>query len=357
MSCSLRQLLFATLFLWAAPLFAGELYYTGFENFTPGNDTIAGTDGWTGSASHAGFQLSGVDAETDHLVSGIGNAAVIGGRATVLPQNVTSRTVNVRRAFNEDPLATNVLYPDGREVVQFYVNFGIQDSTFTGVNPRRDNFEFAFYNSSGQLLAFIQFDNTTLDNQTQVPSQKILRSNWQGAAFNKVDTGTTFFYDVLMQLQIRINFRTNRWTATLDGLDIFADVPFYTGNSAKTFGTIAAQMQIVNSALIPDTLETGLAPGDNYMIFDNFVVRMDPLPEPVFYSLTFSNAGAPQFTWLNEALYKYQVQYRDDLTQAWKNDLPASFSTATITGHSTVFTDSTAAGKTRRFYRVVRTAP
>jgi hypothetical protein len=351
-------LFFSILVLHPRALSAGELYYTGFENFSTGNDTIAGTEDWTGSAPHAGLELSGVDPESEHLVLGIGNAAFIGGNAIVLPPTITSRTVNVRHRFNADPVGQN------QEVVQFHVTFGIKDSTFTGMNPRRDNFEFAFYNfnpanpnGSNYLLAFIQFDNTTLDMLTQAPAQKIWRSNWNSATvrFDKVDTGTTFFYDVLMELQVRINFRTNRWTASLDGLDIFADVPFYTGTQPRNLGLVAAQMQIVNAVQI--NTQTHLAPGDNYMLFDDFAARMDPVPAPFFYTFEHLSNNTVQLTWLNEALYNYQVQYTDDLALPWKNDLPNSFFTPTVTGKSPLFTDSTAAGVTRRFYRVQRTVP
>jgi len=308
--------LLSALALLALPLPAGEIYYTGFENFPPGNDTIAGTDGWTGSSTHTGRALSGIDAEADHLISGIGHAAAIGGNNTVLPPPPTvSRTVNVRRAFNLDPVAL------GQEVAQFHVTLGIKDSTFTGLATRRDNFQFAFYNSSGHLLAFLQFDNTTLDTLTQAPAQKIWRSSYSGASLTKLDTGFTFFYDILMQLRVRINFRTNRWTASLDGLDLFTDQPFYTGPNPRNLGTIAPEMYIhYPVALNPATL----TPGDNYMLFDDFALRLDPVPAPFFYSLTFNPAGAPQLTWLTEALYRYQLQYTDDLTQPWKSDLPGS---------------------------------
>src|SRR6187431_1972825 len=102
----IRFFLHAVLFAWLSlqSLSAGELYYTGFENFPVGINTVAGTDGWTGSSAHLNLNLTGVDAETDHLVTGIGNAAFIGGNPTVLAPG-TSRTVNVRRSIDVDPVA------------------------------------------------------------------------------------------------------------------------------------------------------------------------------------------------------------------------------------------------------------
>ena len=334
-------------------LSAGELYYTGFENFSTGYNTIAGPDGWTGSSTHLTLNLSGVDAETDHLVAGIGNAAFIGGNDNVMPSNASSsyRTVNVRKPVNVDPVAL------GQEVVQFRVNFGIKDSISSGFQTRRDNFEFAFYNQSGQLIGFIQFDNSTIDSTTSAPKQSILRSSYNTSfsRWEKAATNTVFYYDLLMELVVRINFRTNRWSAALDGLDIFADQVFYTGSNAKNLGFVAAQMQIVNPVGAPTGSQ--LWPGNNYMLFDDFAVRIDPIPDVTVLDFTRNaSTGATSITWWTEALYKYQLQYSEDLTQ-WKTDLPGSFLTAASTGVSPVFTDSTAAGRVKRFYRVVRTLP
>lgn len=340
----------ATFLCAAAPVLAGEIYYTGFENFPVGDDTVAGTESWTISSAHAGRALHGVDNEAGHLVSGIGNAAFIGGNNTVLPSN-TSRTVFLRRQFSLDPAALN------QEVASFHATFGIKDSTYAGIATRRDNFEFAFHNSSSQLIAFIQFDNTTLDPLTQAPAQRIWRSHYNGTAFTKLNTNVTFLYDELMELRVRINFRTNRWTASLDDLTLFADEVFYAGPNARTLGYIAAQMQIVSTAPIPGTFQTGPAPGENYMLFDDFALRLDPLPKPVIYTLV-PGSGGLQLTWSTEAGYRYQVQYRNELASGtWLSDLPGSLMIATVTGESPVFTDASISGQPRRFYQVVASFP
>ena len=235
--------------LFPLPLWGEELYFTGFDSFTAGFDTIVGKDGWTGSA-HTGQKLSGVDAETTHGVAGIGNAAFIGGNTAVLAPSY-SKTVNLRKAMNIDPVTL------GEEVVLFRVNVGIKDSTST----RRDNFEFAFYNQAGQLLGFIQFDNSTLDSTTSLPSQTIWRSTYSGTALTKISTGAVFYYDLLMELVVRVNFRTNRWTASLDGVDLFTDEVFYGGPLARNLGIVAPQMQIINTAMNTTTHVVGPAPG------------------------------------------------------------------------------------------------
>lgn len=329
-------------------LAAGELYYTGFENFPVGNNTIAGTDGWTGSSAHLTLNLSGVDAEADHLVAGIGNAAFIGGNPAVLAPSV-SRTVNVRRAINVDPVALD------QEVLQFHALIGIRDSAPPGITTRRDNFEYAFYNQSGQLIAFIQFDNSTINPAFGAPYQTVWRSSYNGTSLAKVSTGAIFFYDVLMELFVRVNFRTNRWTATLDGVDLFSDQVFYNGPNARNPGVVAAQMQIVGTGVNLSTGQMGPAPGNNYMLFDDIAVRIDPVPAVEILDFGIAPAtGAVRLRWLNEALYHYQVLYTDNLTD-WRPDLPGSSITAANTGLSPVFTDPAAAK--RRLYRIVRTPP
>lgn len=345
----LRLILAATFFS-AIQLRAGEIYYTGFENFPAGDDTITGTEGWAISSAHAGRALHGVDTEADHLVSGIGNAAFIGGNITVLPPD-TSRTVFLRRQFSLDPVALN------EEVATFHAIFGIKDSTFSGFATRRDNFEFAFHNSDRQLIAFIQFDNSLIDPLTQSPAQRIWRSHYNGTVFTKVNTNVIFLYDEIMELRVRVNFRTNRWTASLDDLTLFADEVFYAGLNARNLGYIAAQMQIVGTAPVPGTFQIGPAPGENYMLFDDFALRLDPLPKPVIYSLVPAGGGL-QLTWSAEAGYRYQVQYRNNLTTgAWLSDLPGSLFTATLTGESPVFTDASISGQPVRFYQVVQSYP
>jgi hypothetical protein len=102
----------------------------------------------------------------------------------------------------------------------------------------------------------------------------------------------------------------------------------------------------------------GPAPGDNYMLFDDFAVHADPVPAPAMVDFSRDPlTGSTQLTWLTEALYKYQVEYTDDLSQPWKSDLTGSFLTAVGTGLSPVFADTSAAGKARRYYRVVRSLP
>jgi hypothetical protein len=224
----------ALLMLGCACALGGEAYFTGFENFTAGNDTIIGTDSWTGS--YAGKLLHGVMSEAEHGVVGIGNAAFVGGYATTIAKTASGSSVYVAKAVNLDPVALN------EEVVTFSVVFGIKDST----GSKRDNFEFLIYNQSNVLLAGVQFDNSTLDTSTGKPRRLIYRLSWNASANSlKYElTSFNFLPAALETLKFKINYRTNVWTASMSDVPIFEDIPFYTGTATKNLGMVMARMVV-----------------------------------------------------------------------------------------------------------------
>lgn len=324
------------------PAAAGERYYTDFESFTPGFDTLVGSDGWQGSTAHNGLRLSGIDAESMHGVIGLGNAAFLGGNTAIVPLSA-GRTVNVRRNLGIDPSAL------GEEVVTFRCLVGIKDSTGNTIGTRRDNFEFAIYNTSSQLLASIQFDNSTLDTAGGTPKRNIYRTQWNTAMsrFDLVNTNAVFLHDTIQQLEIRINFLSNRWSVSLDSIDIFEDLPFHAGPRTRTLGPIAAQLQIVGTSL------TGSPqPGDNYLLFDDWLVRTDSPASPQPAVSRNGSTGAVTLTFPQEAGYQYLVQFSPTLS-GWQSSLPGALFTASTTGTGS-FTDATATGKPTRFYRITR---
>ncbi len=346
---------------------AGILYYTGFEtnsippsaSFPTGFDifyAIPSPDEWKASAAHSGLRQHSIEPESVHTQRGMGKVVYLGGNTTPFAVTSTNQTVRVWRIYNLDPVATN------QEIVTFSVLLGINDSTSTAITflPRRDNFEFSIYNQANQLIGFIQFDNNTLNTSIvpPEPTRRILRSKVVSGNLSKIDTGDVFYHDTIMNLVVRINFRTNRWTAYLDDVALFSDELFYSGNNARNLGSLAAQMQVMNQAqstTFPFTQQR--APGDNFMLFDDLLVRADRIPDTEIYDFARNAAGSVSFTWLTEAQYRYQVQYRDDLASAWLDTLANSLSTATTTGTAPAFTDTAAARVPRRFYRINRMYP
>ena len=335
------------------PARAGEVYYTGFESppFSVGADTIRNTDGWSGPTMFAGKALSGIMSESKHGVIGIGNAAYLGGNPATVT-GVTSNSVYVRRAVTLDPVAL------GQEVASFSVVFGIKDSTGAS-SFRRDNFEFQIWNSDPgdpKLLAGIQFDNSTLDSLTGLPQRSIYLLYWDGSKFIYTNTGYTFLPETLEALDFRINYRTNRWTVSLGGAPLFQDIAFYTGPNARNLGSVVAMMQVpVPNVLVTDPGPPSilnLYPGDNYMLFDDYRLRTDPVTVTLVSSWT--DTGNFKLDWNEEWGHQYRLQYSSDNTNWF--DFSSTIHTATATGDYS-FTDTTSPRPLKRFYRVRRYYP
>jgi hypothetical protein len=321
---------------------AGVVYSTGFESppFTLGPDTIRNTDGWSGPVVFAGKALSGVLSETQHGVKGLGSAAYIGANPTRI-NGVSSKSVYVRRAVNLDPVAL------GQEVAGFSVVFGILDSTAAALF-RRDNFEFQIWNSSSQLLGGIQFDNSRLDSLTGLPLRSIYLLYWSGSAFVYANTGYTFLAEEPEILDFRINFRTNRWTVFLGGAPLFEDIAFYTGPNVRNFGSVVAQMQVTNTF----PFSSDIYPGDNYMLFDDFRLRTDPVT--VTLESSWTATGSFRLDWNEEYGHRYRLQYSPDAARWF--DFAETIRTAARTGDRS-FTDTTSPRPARRFFRVRRDDP
>ena len=331
-----------------------DLYGTDFSLFIPGADRIAGApasgstpiipamDGWTGT--HAGQDRSGIIAEADHAISGIGNAAYLGGNTS--PVLTGGAAMYVRKSYNYAPVAT------GNEIVTLRVLAGIKDSS----GLTRDDFEFLIYNNNSLgggaagawPLAGIQFDNSQINPQTFQPYQAVYRYGYDTTtqSLRYVNTGVTFIYDSLQELELRINFRTNLWSATLDTVPLFSDIPFYNGPYARNLGSLLVQCRAT----------AALAPGGNYLLFDDLSVRAEPVAAALPPELTVTTGAGAALQWHQEAGYYYEIQYAD-VIGFWKADLPGASGSAVNTGFTGRLTDSSAAGVPRRFYQLTRTPP
>jgi hypothetical protein len=96
-----------------------------------------------------------------------------------------------------------------------------------------------------------------------------------------------------------------------------------------------------------------ILPGDNYMLFDDYGIRTDPVRSSAV--IAKSPAGAAKLTWNEEAGYNYQVQYSTD-GKTWKSDLANSSHTASLT-QSASFTDPTVPVPVKRIYRIQSSPP
>jgi hypothetical protein len=321
-------------------LSAGDVYFTGFESppFATGNDKIIGTQNWTGS--HAGLGYHGIMTESEHQVLGFGNAAYLGGNYLT---TTTDRNVWLWYPVNLTPVASN------QEIVTFSLNLGIMDSSST---PRRDNFEIHFYNNATTptRIGLIQFDNSSLDSGNR-PYRYIWRSYWNTAnsALALTNTNLTFYHQSTENLQVRINFRTNKWTATLGSIPLFQDQQFYNPTAGlQSLSAVRLRMYVQNST---QTTPVIYLPGDNYMLFDDYAVRAEPITTVV--SVAKTATGQPKITWNEEAGYKYLLQWSLNCS-SW-SDLGTTRAPATTADFT--YTDTTTPVPVKRFYRVKRTYP
>ena len=252
-------------------LAANVLYATDFETFPPGAGTLVGYDDWLGLNDDGG-------------VSGIVTA--YGGRAGYLGYNPPAggaTVVLVYRPVNFVPVA------QGRPVVNFSVDLEVIDST-TG---RYDKFAVDVYNRTGDFLAAVVLDNANL---------RILRDDGGGGAL--VNTGIRFANSRKSALAFSINFAANTWSAALDDTALFSNAPFTASANALDLGEVVPAWRIANSA----------APGDNYLIFDNYIlsaiptasaptITKDPLPLTVtigglaVFEAEATGTGPLRFQW------------------------------------------------------------
>jgi|GEM_PF-840745 len=203
---------------------SSAVYSTDFESFPSGIGSLDNYDGWRSTDADA----SG----TSGIYLGDSQMAWIGLNATA------AGSVVVFRAMNYDPLAA------GTPVVSFGVDWVVHDSTFGAY----DQFGFGLFNADGQNLAMVVFDNL---------SMKVYRGSGGDGLLTQVGTfanGRTY------HLQAYLDFAANRWSASLDGVALFAGEALHTGGLALNLGMMGAFW-------LPRTVGS---PGDNYMAFDNF---------------------------------------------------------------------------------------
>lgn len=206
-----------------------ELYSVNFEGFLTGADQLAGTDGWLSSASTGG--MSGIF----YGFGGIDKTAWLGFNQT------SSTSVLVWRPFNYDPVT------GGTPKIEFQVDLGLVDST----NGKRDSFYFILYNQLGQFICGLGFDNST---------QRLIRAD----GVSTEDVGG-FSRRTRYTLNAVFDFATNRWSASLGGTVLFTNkIMTAVVNRRLDLGDMAVSWLISE----PGT------PGNNYLTFDNFVLRI-----------------------------------------------------------------------------------
>jgi hypothetical protein len=306
--------LFALLFLASSSLPARsasiftDVYSTGFEASEGYNLSLdlIGQSGWTGFGS-------GGNGLVTNFFPGLGQQAYIG---YVPPASTNDDVLSVWRPINIDPIPTNML------TVRFSVFMEIVDSS----NENYDDFYWSVYNAQTNRLFTLDFDNYyteiyyALDGTNQF-----------------VPTGKAFTNNVRQALVITMNFGQNRWSATLDGAVLVTNQPITTAGAPLNLGDIDAEWVIYS----------GAAPGDNYLLFDNYQIIAEvvcpPPPQLALLGRFSDGQTVLRVTGQNDA--RFAIEATTDLLN-W-----SALKTNVITAGYFDYVDAGAVGLPQRLYR------
>ena len=187
----------------------------------------------------------------------------------------------------------------------------------------------SIYNTEGFRLFSLDFDNETKSISYALDDAEPLQS-----------TGIDFENDTFYDLRLDMDFAGNRWSAWASDVLLVENLPVSTQNLKRDLSDIDAVWAIFK----PD------APGDNYMVFDNYRVEMlgDPPAPPTLIPLGQLPNGGFVIRIKGQANALYQVEATTDF-KAWQvvqNNIDLG-ETGTI-----YWVDDTAASSQQRFYRL-----
>ena len=199
-----------------------------------------------------------LDSQSEWLVSGTGGTGLFvdgifqGTSAFVglFPPTNTNTETTAWYPLNMDPLAT------GEPMVEFAVDFVIWDSTTN--TPFADEFRWSVINRTGEPLCELIFD---------VFSFRV--SYLLSGSSAAVDTLQTFQTNAPLTLRMKLDFQTDRWSASLSNhlsrsvVTLATHLPLAAAGQALDLGDIDATW------IVSDQLN----PGDNFMEFDNYSVQ------------------------------------------------------------------------------------
>ena len=289
------------------------VYWTGFdaaEGYDL-NQALRGQQGWQGEGS-------GGNGLVEDFFEGWGQQAFIGYTAPAPKDDVLS----LWRPF-EAPA------PDPAQPVwKFSVWMQVVDST----NGEYDDFRWRAFNTEGQRLFGLDFENSTLRINYLLDDDQGFR--W---------TGFTFDPEVIYQLEIRMNFARNNWQAVLNG-QVVVDAQLMTTTGARLdLSDLDAHWAV----------RTKGAPGDNYLLFDEYQVTIEPTDHiPTTIEPVGLNAKGEFELYLHgERGRQFSLDVTTDFRQ-W-----TSLGTKRLDEGYWFFTDTTSPGQARSFYRAREVVP
>jgi hypothetical protein len=291
-------LLCASLFAKSALAATGIIYKTGFEfseGFTTNTDLV-GQQKWVGAGSGGNGIVSG-------FFPGKGQQAYVGFSPPLAPDS----TLFVYRPLNQS--LSNI---------QFSVTMSIIDSTTTN----RDDFYWSVFNQQGHQLFTLDFDNYDLNLYYYLYNTN-----------NRTWSHLTFTNGGAYLLNINMDFSGNRWAATLAGAVLATNQPITTVGAPLNLGDIDAAWIVFDPS----------APGDNFMVFDDYQVSAS-VPQPQVRILGTIN-GLPTVRLTGLESNRFALEASTNLLK-W-----TALRTNTVAGGSFDFVDDGAAGVSSRFYR------
>lgn len=205
-------------------------------------------------------------------------------------------------------------------------------------NGHYDDFHWSAYNQDGVRLFTVDFDNSRAE---------IFYALEDSAEF--IPTGFGFSNEVIYELQLVMNFARNNWIARLNGVVIVDSLPITTQNAALNLGDVDAVWSL---------REQG-APGDNYLLFDEYQVWIEPelqtIP-PSLEVLGLNPDGEFELYLHGERGLRYELEVSSDLRQ-WDSlqvvTLPDGVDADGQPAAGLLyFVDTTAPGFDHSFYRV-----
>jgi hypothetical protein len=317
----------------AAPLASQAVttnYYTGFETT---DDFTAGGTIWSNSSPWIGE----IDSDNTYGLPSTGGNGILANHFPGMGQQAFVGQTSLGNDPSGSPWWILFMWPDGygfdpvavgRPIVKFSTTVSIEDSS----NTIYDLFVWEAYNLDSARLFSLVFDNR-YNAITYLP----------GTNGNvELDTGARYVNGVIYNLEITMNFASNVWSAALNGTQILAPVPMAATGVTPTFGDLDAIW-----------LYSSDTPGNNYMVFDNYLITSEssaPLP-PSRPSLKVVSAGSGSATTLRltgQEGYQFAIDARTNLASSgtW-----TALGTNTVSGGFFDFVDSAASSMRARNYR------
>jgi hypothetical protein len=274
------------------------------EGYTTASNLVGQAD-WLGYGS-------GGNGILNEFIIGQGQQAYIGFSAP----DIGDDQLVAWQPLNFSPLAANL------PSVKFSVLMNIVDST----NDSFDNFRWSVYNSQVDRLFSLDFDNYYTNVSYLLDGTNAL-----------VPTGVSFAPGSNYALLVSMNFASNRWSATLNNALLATNQPITTTHTALNLGDIDAVW------LVYDTN----APGNNFMLFDNYRVTADALlvPPAQMQFLGRTGEGWALLRVFGPDGSRWAVEGTTNLLN-W-----SALKTNVVSGISFDVVDTTAAGLRQRLYR------